>query len=77
MDLIYKTEKLSIHLHFWHANHLTVFVSIETELAKNEKCAFKPGSQNLLLQGYRIHHSLAGVHKRPRCKQPITCKATG
>ena len=38
LDLLYKAKKLSVHLHFWHADNLVISVWIEMELARNESC---------------------------------------
>ena len=40
-SLLYKAEKLSVCLHFWHADNSPVSARIEMGLARNESCVFE------------------------------------
>ena len=44
-NLLYKAEKpsvrLSVRLHFWHADNSAVSARIGTRLARNESCVFE------------------------------------
>ena len=41
LSLLYKAEKPSVCLHFWHADNSAVSARIETGLARNESCVFE------------------------------------
>ena len=41
MYCIYKAEKLSVYLHFWHTYNLVVSASIGMGFAQNKSCVFE------------------------------------
>ena len=81
-SLLYKVEKSSVRLSVCLS--ICTFGMLIAQLCQHglKPDLFEMKAESLyitmyILQAYSTYHSLAGVPRRRRCKQPLICKATG